>query len=203
MLRLAIAGTIALLCITQISSGVTLTVAGRTWEEFNGHWYSLTDEHGTWAENETAAIQAGGHLVTINDDAENTFVLNFADGLTSRNFGGANQRIAWIGLRNAIGWASGEPVTYYRGIGTSPGGGPHWFINTASYVSAGSTPHPGDWGNHNIHNDLFDYQLRGVIERNTIPTAIPEPLTATLSLIAVGVVGICAVGARRNTPIDL
>ena len=62
--------------------------------------------------SEEQAISLGGHLVTINDAAEQDFVYtNFA------NYGGSPHNL-WIGLRrnaldyNEFVWASGQPITY-------------------------------------------------------------------------------------------
>jgi Ca2+-binding RTX toxin-like protein len=74
----------------------------------------------TWAQSEAYAVSLGGHLVTINDQAEQDWL--------AVNFPQAN---LWIGMndRETEGvwvWSSGEPVTYtnwsvgepndYRGI---------------------------------------------------------------------------------------
>jgi lectin-like protein/thrombospondin type 3 repeat protein len=83
----------------------------------NGHtYYKLTPNSWTGAEAEAVAL--GGHLVTINDDAENTWVWDtFALGPF------------WIGLSdvaqdNLFVWASGEPATYSNWwLPNEPGGG--------------------------------------------------------------------------------
>lgn len=192
MLRLVITSMIAFLFAGQLAWGASITVDGRTWEEFNGHWYSLTFNHGSWDENEAEAVAVGGHLVTINDVAENLFVAEFADLVTARNDSRANARIVWIGLIVSPGparWISGEPVTFNNFLSAKTPG-PHVFINEKSYVSAESTgPFPGDWGNNILHDVSFNNQLRGVIERNTSPTVVPLPVAAWMGLALLGGLG--------------
>lgn len=78
-----------------------------------GHWYDLVSsgDNGSWDNAENNAIALGGHLVTINDAAEEAWLrANFVavDGQHIRY---------WIGFNDAAVegtwvWASGEPVTY-------------------------------------------------------------------------------------------
>ena len=74
-------------------------------DEYNGHTYLLSTST-TWEGAEAKAIAMGGHLVTINDAAENTWLAN--------TFTTAQH---WIGLTDKVtegtfAWANGEAVTY-------------------------------------------------------------------------------------------
>ncbi len=74
-------------------------------DEYNGHTYLLSTST-TWEGAEAQAIAMGGHLVTINDAAENTWLAN--------TFTTAQH---WIGLTDKVtegtfAWANGEAVTY-------------------------------------------------------------------------------------------
>jgi Ca2+-binding RTX toxin-like protein len=76
----------------------------------NGHLYYLLDP-ATWTASEAEAKKLGGHLVTVNNQAEEDFVFN--------NFHTVNgtARNLWIGLNDMENegdfvWASGAPVTY-------------------------------------------------------------------------------------------
>src|SRR5262245_50285327 len=77
---------------------------------YNGHSYYLLAQ-ANWTDSEAAAVVLGGHLVTINDAAENDFIYAaFSD------FDGA-QRGLWIGLTDQeiegdFAWASGEALNY-------------------------------------------------------------------------------------------
>jgi hypothetical protein len=102
-------------------------------DTYNGHTYAVihSDAYLFWTDAEAQARQMGGHLVTINDAAENDFVV----GLIRRKLG--TDDWAWIGLTDdpAYGgheagdththpyppagnrgegwvWVNGEPVTY-------------------------------------------------------------------------------------------
>ncbi len=72
----------------------------------NNHTYYLLTKS-TWTDSEAFAQSIGGNLVTINDAAENAFVLqNFGDG-----------RDLWIGFNDAategtFTWVSGETPAY-------------------------------------------------------------------------------------------
>ena len=81
----------------------------------NGHQYYLLSQN-TWTGAEAEAIGMGGHLVTINDGAENTWVWN-----TFAPYG----HPLWIGLSDAAQegtfvWASGEAATYFNWWGSEP-----------------------------------------------------------------------------------
>ena len=73
----------------------------------NGHAYALTTGSATWFGAEAQARAAGGHLVTINDQAENDWL--------QQNFSGAGN--FWIGLSDdaiegAFVWSSGDPLGF-------------------------------------------------------------------------------------------
>jgi len=72
---------------------------------------TVYSHRGTWTDAEAEAVSLGGHLVTINDVAEETWVWD-----TFSQFGGVDRTI-WIGMTDAASegdwvWISGEPVTF-------------------------------------------------------------------------------------------
>lgn len=76
----------------------------------NGHAYFILDA-GTWTALENESVTLGGHLATINDQAEQDFVWT-----QFGQFGGVDRHL-WIGLSDAAiegtyVWSSGEPLTY-------------------------------------------------------------------------------------------
>ena len=91
---------------------------------YGDHTYHLLDTDGTkwWAEAEAEAQSLGGHLVTINDAAENRWVFEtfapLAEAYASANDLPDQGRMSlWIGLTDlqkegSWVWASGEPVSY-------------------------------------------------------------------------------------------
>lgn len=76
----------------------------------NQHSYYLLAES-SWQEAETEAVALGGHLVTINDAAEQDWVFS-----TFGNYAGSSKSL-WIGLRvvddaGKFEWVSGETVDF-------------------------------------------------------------------------------------------
>lgn len=101
-----------------VTSFTTTAVAGVSLKSAinaaNGHTYHEIAGNSsgagiTWTDAESTAVSLGGHLVTINDDAENNWVAD--------NFKGSYYD--WIGLNDAAQeghfvWSSGQPVTYTK-----------------------------------------------------------------------------------------
>ena len=70
-----------------------------------GHFYAQV-ENLTWAEAEAYAVRLGGHLVTINDQAEENWLVSaFGIGDQFIGFNDLASDGTWV-------WSSGEPVTY-------------------------------------------------------------------------------------------
>jgi len=72
------------------------------------HYYALTETGMSWDMLEELAVQTGGHLVSINDAAEEEWLYS--------TFGSI---MFWIGLTDypdegEYRWTSGEPVTYLK-----------------------------------------------------------------------------------------
>ena len=73
---------------------------------FNNKFYTLTTA-ASWTQAQAQAVALGGNLVTVNDAAENQFLVN--------TFGGTER--LWLGLTDEVTegtfrWANGEAVTY-------------------------------------------------------------------------------------------
>src|SRR5262249_44295001 len=103
-----------LIIVTLLASSATFLnaaiLAGPVTNPTNGHKYYLLTED-TWQNSESQAIGLGGHLVTINDQAEQDWVFS-----TFGTYAGTTRSL-WIGLREVgsegnYEWVSGEPVTY-------------------------------------------------------------------------------------------
>jgi len=102
-------------------NGMPAVVSGPVLNPANGHQYYLLGLS-TWEDAEARAVQLGGHLVTLNDAAENLWVY------AQFGYGPVGTRSLWIGLRDPLRqptpgltpadragrfvWVSGEPVTY-------------------------------------------------------------------------------------------
>ncbi|MFM6471978.1 MAG: lectin-like protein, partial [Dolichospermum sp.] len=103
---------------------------------------------GTWTQAQAQAVTLGGNLVTVNDAAENQFLVN--------TFGGTEG--LWIGLTDEVTegtfkWANGEAVTYTNWSPGEPndlGGQDYAYINFLN---------PGKWDDVGI-----TVNFRGIIE---------------------------------------
>ena len=120
------------------------TGLNRTTKFYNGHAYFLTDNSVTWLDAETIARSVDGHLVTINDLAENDWVAaNFTP-----NF--------WIGLNDEAQegnyvWASGQALTYTNWNSGEP--------NNSGNEDYGNMIAGGKWNDNSV-----TATMRGLIE---------------------------------------
>lgn len=99
----------------------------------------------TWDEAQANAVKLGGNLVTINDAAENDFLVKNLPWKTPANpkFGAyaANGSIAyWIGLNDRdvegqLKWVDGTPVSYRKNGPSDARGDEDWFtlVNNGSW----------------------------------------------------------------------
>lgn len=81
---------------------------------YNGHTYTLTTVASSWTLAEAEAISAGGHLVAINDAAEQSYLIS-EFGL-SRFWIGLND----VALEGTFDWSNGDLVTYTNWSGGEP-----------------------------------------------------------------------------------
>ncbi|MEC8319884.1 MAG: lectin-like protein, partial [Planctomycetota bacterium] len=89
----------------------------------NGHWYLLTtgEDKPSWQEASNAAVEMGGHLVTITSQGENDWVVN-ALGASDEHIG-AFQDISADDYSEPGGgwrWVTGEPWSYQNWSGSGP-----------------------------------------------------------------------------------
>jgi hypothetical protein len=158
----------------SVYAGQTLeppTYSDYEWYTYNGHQYAITLDYSSWAQAETWAQAVGGHLVTINDSAENAWLTNTFAGYYCRYHDGDQwYNAVWIGFHRVAGqwgWVSDEPVTFQP---------PWWYPGPTTdsdyaYLHAGNHPYPGTWWNSGYwatHPDMY-----GIIEISESP----EPLT--------------------------
>jgi len=132
---------------------------------FNGKSYLLSSA-GTWKQAQAQAVSFGGNLVTVNDAAENQFLVN--------SFGGTEQ--LWIGLTDEVvegqfKWVNGEAVTYTNWLGGQPdnsGGAENY-----AQIFGGTN---GQWNdladNPGIYGGTFPSAIRGIIEIQSNDTII-------------------------------
>jgi WD40 repeat protein len=124
----------------------------------NGHYYRLTTPM-NWLQAEEQAVEWGGHLVTINDADENSWLVS--------TFG--SSETFWIGftdkdIEGSWYWISGENSTYtnwrsYVGGSEPTDTPPGEDVATINFIS-GSEHLPGKW------NDLpINGTMRGIVEK--------------------------------------
>lgn len=133
------------------SAHAQLTILDTQVNPANGHTYHLLEES-TWTAAEAEAVALGGHLVTINDAAENSWVYSTFGG-----FGGQGRDL-WIGLNDVVTegvyvWTSGQNPGYLNWAPGQPdnnGGATGPGEDYVHIYSIGSIWYPEQW------NDMFD-----------------------------------------------
>ena len=123
---------------------------------YNNHVYAITVDSMTWADAETLATTHGGHLVTVNDSAENQFLsVNYASGNP------------WIGLNNISGswaWAYGW-TDYTNWSDGEPSGGTEHCVLTNWLV-------PGEWNDGTCTDTK-----QAIVEWKSVPGTVTMPQT--------------------------
>ncbi|MBI2526662.1 MAG: lectin [Candidatus Rokubacteria bacterium] len=152
-----------------------------------GHWYdTVPGGLQTWAAAEAGAVAMGGHLVTINDAAEQAWLL--------ANGWGAPFFLWWIGFNDMASegsfvWVSGEPVTYTNWAG----GEPNDFGGSEDVVVMNWSASAGLW------NDLPTSWTEATGLAELPASAVPEPTTLLLwGTTAVGLAVVRRLGHRRS-----
>lgn len=156
-----------------------------------GHWYdTVPGGLHNWADAEAGAVALGGHLVTINDAAEQQWLLDNGWGAPFFNY--------WVGLNDIVTegtfvWVSGEPVTYTNWAG----GEPNNSGGNEDAVVMNWNSWPGLW------NDVpVDFAATGIVEYLGAGGPVPDPSTtvpepSTMLLLGSGLVGIIGFGRNR------
>lgn len=142
----------------------------------NRHEYVLLTSD-TWTNSETQAVALGGHLATINDQAEQDWVFDvFARA-------GGSGRGLWTGLhRTANGapfvWASGEALGYTHWSAGEPNFPDERFVLMLPTLN--STPLAGFWNNDydrttaaysGFTHTIPTFAIFGVVELVPTPSA--------------------------------
>lgn len=178
----------SLLCIAAAVPASAQIPPIRTVDPATGRTYEISQAAEPWgdAANNARLLSVDGYqgyITTINNAAENDFVLRFFTQYTNT---------IWIGLSDeategTFVWANGEPLTYTN-----------WSVNEPN--NSGGTEHfvqmfqsTGAW------NDLPDTRLNYIIEFNTPPSGVPEPGTVALAASMVTFGAFCF-RRRRTTP---
>ncbi len=167
----------AMLTMVALGSVARAAVlAGPVTNPANGHAYYLLGES-TWTNSETQAIALGGHLATVNDAAENQWVL---DTLVS---GHAVSEL-WIGLTDSAvegtwEWVDGDLSVYRNFRSGEPNGDVRGWEGCDYGSMYADGAYAGQWNdtsdtNTSISSPSLVY-ANGVVE-------VPEPATMGLLL---------------------
>ncbi|MCX6013572.1 MAG: C-type lectin domain-containing protein [Chloroflexi bacterium] len=150
---------------------------------YNGHEYALTSSPLTWQEAEAEAVAWGGHLVTINDQAEQDWLANI--------FPYQDYPEIYIGMNDIANegiwvWSSGEPVTYTHWGPNEPND-----YNNEDIAVMNYTPYGGSWW-----NDLPGGYM-GIMERSVIFVDIkPDSYPNSINLKAKGVLPVAILTSK-------
>ncbi len=169
----------------------------------NGHLYMLTPTRGTWTAEEAVAVAMGGHLVSINSQAEQNFLIsNFLVGSTATV-------PLWIGLTDQPNhdsesyttWTTGEPVTFTNFNPGEPNNqqSDEDYVAMNWHYSFGSSTTMGTWNdlpNGGSTVSYNDTNARALGPYYGIVEVVPEPGTMCMLAFA----GLFVVGQklRRN-----
>jgi hypothetical protein len=162
MLRLALL-TVCLFARPARSAVLTGPITNGT----SGNIYYLLSQN-SWPASEAEAIELGGHLATIDDQAENDWVFS-----TFAAFGG-QPRCLWIGFRRQqihgdFSWADGSSSTFTNWSTGEPndhfyGGEPEYFAFMWDPSRTEFFRMPGTWNDVPDINAMDTVPIHGVVE---------------------------------------
>ena len=142
----------------------------------NGHHYYLLSSS-SWPTSEAEAMSLGGHLTTINDAAENAWVLSTFETAAG----------LWIGLSDSViegtfVWADGAPVTYLNWNLYEPDGNPD--EPRQDFVLMLQPGFPGMISGAWVDSDPDNYTYSAFNPVHGVVEVVPEPSTVALMLPA-------------------
>jgi hypothetical protein len=184
--RILLCAVCASWLLTAVPTLADISVLDSAVNPANGHTYILLDGS-AWTDAESEAIALGGHLVTLNDQAEEDWLWgkwgpnrSLLIGLTDAAQEGT---FVWTSgeLFNYSHWAPGEPN---NGVGY--GTGPENYV----YITRAGTSNPGFWNDFNGQPLAGQSPMFGVVE------LVPEPAAGGLLLLGVGAMALRRLNAN-------
>jgi Lectin C-type domain/PEP-CTERM motif len=182
------------LILLAVSPPTRLTAAPISGPIFNpatGHNYYLL-ENSNWTNAQSQALALGGNLATINDAAENIWVVQ---GFS--NYGDV-VRDLWVGLSSAPA-SGGNPSNYFWIDGDSSAyrnwapGEPN-FADQYVYILPPGVPNSAQW-NNTANQTSTGYLDNPPVLNYGVAEVVPEP--ATYLLVLLGSLLLCRCGSRR------
>lgn len=160
------------------ASSLAGIIVGPITNPANGHDYILltTDN---WTNSEAQAVALGGHLVTVDDQAEQDWVFDvFARA-------GGSGRAIWTGLRSLsdgapFEWVSGDSSSYTHWAPGEPNFAAEHFVYMLPTLN--STPLAGFWNNDYDRSratytgssySIPQFDIFGVVELVPSPSTVP------------------------------
>jgi hypothetical protein len=182
ILRVVLTTLASCFVVTASAEAIPIVIFGPTTNPANNHVYYLLSPD-MWEESESAAVALGGHLVTINDLAENDWVFD-----TFASAGGVS-RTLWTGYRRlevggSFSWVSGEAPGFENWADGEPNGADEFY---AAFVPPDQiVDYPAfdrEWFDMYAGDAYYGGPINGVVEVDQ--AAVPEP--GTMSLVLLGV----------------
>ena len=122
--------------------------------QFNDHTYRFFDDGISWSDAKSACETMGGHLVTINSEAEQAYLVDLVRSSTKKNM--------WIGASPENGnfkWVTGEPFAYTNWASGEPNNVMQTQNAVMMYTQNAAYP-AGTWNDENENGrDWFGYNL--------------------------------------------
>jgi hypothetical protein len=165
--------TIAFVALTMVSLGAQAATSTGITATFGGHTYTLLTAD-TASASEAYAVSQGAHLIAVNSQAENDFLLaTFGSDLSY-----------WLGLvrtssgASTFAWTNGDALTFTNWADSEPNNQGGDEDNVHTYTNGTWNDLPGA--------SVYNGDKYGVME------AVPEPETYALMLAGLAAVGIVA-----------
>jgi len=162
---------------TYSNISLAAVISGPITNPATGNTYYLLSQN-NWTASQAEAVTLGGNLVTINDLAENNWVVS-----QFSNFGNV-ARALWIGLNDAKSegafvWASGEQVSYRNWGSGEPNN--HLGLEDWVHIFPSTDFRFRRWNDAPNQANAFGFVFNGVVEAKPIPE--PSSLLIGLGLI--------------------
>ena len=129
--------------------------------EYQDHNYYISNDASRWDDAQLDCEANGGHLVVVNDLAENNFIQNAIDPASGSIWTGLNT----VSSQGVFNWINGDPTSFFNWRSGEPNGNG---IDNAARLLKSS----GEWTDRNI-SYLYEYVME--IPCSSAPTNSGPP----------------------------